>query len=29
VITAVDLAVGFGVLAAERAIGVPGWLGLG
>jgi len=28
VITAVDLAVGFGLLAAERAIGVPGWLGL-
>jgi Na+/H+ antiporter NhaD/arsenite permease-like protein len=28
VLTAVDLAVGFGLLAAERAIGVPGWLGL-
>lgn len=28
VITAVDLAVGFGLLAAERALGVPGWLGL-
>jgi Na+/H+ antiporter NhaD/arsenite permease-like protein len=28
VITAVDLAVGFGLLAVERAIGVPGWLGL-
>jgi Na+/H+ antiporter NhaD/arsenite permease-like protein len=28
VITAVDLAVGFGLLAAARAIGVPGWLGL-
>ncbi len=29
VITAVDLAVAFGLLAAERALGVPGWLGLG
>src|SRR5262249_46022543 len=28
VITAVSLAVGFGLLAAERALGVPGWLGL-
>jgi Na+/H+ antiporter NhaD/arsenite permease-like protein len=28
VITAVNLAVGFGWLAAERALGVPGWLGL-
>ena len=28
VLTAVDLTVGFGLLAAERAIGVPGWLGL-
>ena len=27
-ITAVDLAVGFGLLAVERALGVPGWLGL-
>jgi Na+/H+ antiporter NhaD/arsenite permease-like protein len=29
VITAVDLAVALGLLAAERALGVPGWLGLG
>lgn len=28
VITAVDLVVAFGLLAVERAIGVPGWLGL-
>jgi Na+/H+ antiporter NhaD/arsenite permease-like protein len=28
-LTAVDLAVGFGLLAAERAIGVPHWLGVG
>ncbi|HET9621971.1 MAG TPA: SLC13 family permease [Kofleriaceae bacterium] len=28
VITAVDLVVGFGLLGAERALGVPGWLGL-
>jgi Na+/H+ antiporter NhaD/arsenite permease-like protein len=28
VITAVDLIVGFSLLAVERAIGVPGWLGL-
>jgi Na+/H+ antiporter NhaD/arsenite permease-like protein len=28
VITTVDLAVGFGLLAAERALGIPGWLGL-
>jgi Na+/H+ antiporter NhaD/arsenite permease-like protein len=29
VLTAVDLAVGFGLLAAERWLGVPRWLGLG
>jgi Na+/H+ antiporter NhaD/arsenite permease-like protein len=29
VLTAVDLAVGFGLLAGERALGIPGWLGLG
>jgi Na+/H+ antiporter NhaD/arsenite permease-like protein len=29
VITAVDLAVALGLLAAARALGVPGWLGLG
>ena len=28
VLTAVDLLVAFGLLAAERAIGIPGWLGL-
>lgn len=28
VVTTVDLALAFGVLALERAIGVPGWLGL-
>ena len=28
VITAVDLVVAFGLLAAERAAGIPGWLGL-
>lgn len=28
VVTAVDLAVGFGLLAGERALGVPRWLGL-
>jgi Na+/H+ antiporter NhaD/arsenite permease-like protein len=28
VVTVVDLVVVFGILAAERAIGVPGWLGL-
>jgi len=29
VITLVDLVLAFGILALERAIGVPGWLGLG
>jgi len=28
VLTAVDLAVGFGLLGAERWLGIPGWLGL-